>query len=110
MFPYWTLMKYGIPFIIGAVIFGGSAWKIQSIRLDNAKAAVVVCEQANSENTKTIELMKVEIEKNSLSCSKKLAGKDATINRLRQIDSLEVKGEKVVDSGDAILDELNRMW
>ena len=54
--------------------------------------------------------MKVEIEKNSLSCSKKLAGKDATINRLRQIDSLEVKGEKVVDSGDAILDELNRMW
>lgn len=110
MTAYLWLLKYIIPFIIGAVIFGGAAWKIQGIRLDNAKAAVVVCEQANSENTKTIELMKVEIEKNSLSCGKKLAGKDATINRLRQIDSLEVKGEKVVDSGDAILDELNRMW
>lgn len=110
MTAYLWLLKYVIPFVVGAVIFGGAAWKIQSIRLDNAKAAVVVCEQANSENTKTIELMKVEIEKNSLSCSKKLAGKDATINRLRQIDSLEVKGEKVVDSGDAILDELNRMW
>jgi len=110
MFPYWTLIKYGIPFIIGAMIFGGAAWKIQGVRLDNAKAFVVACESANKENIVTIEQLKKQAESFNKACEARLASKDGTIKKLRDIDALRGKDEKTPTSGDPIRDALNGMW
>jgi hypothetical protein len=116
MFPYWTLIKYGIPFLIGAVIFGGAAWKIQGVRLDNAKATLAVCTDANAENDRAITAMKAEIEKLDKSCSARISSKDRAIKKLKQIDELnggktDEKENPGTDSGgDDIMCELNGMF
>jgi len=116
MFPYWTLIKYGIPFLIGVVIFGGAAWKIQGQRLDVCKTQQKVCVSANAENTLTIAAQKAEIEKLNKSCSARIESKNQTIRKLKQIDELnggktDEKGNPGTDSGgDDILCELNGMF
>jgi len=110
MFPYWTFIKYGIPFLIGAVIFGGAAWKIQGVRLDNAKTTLTVCTNANAENDRAITAMKAEIEKGNKSCEQRLASKDTTIKMLKQIDNLRGTNETNHATGNDLRDALNRMW
>jgi len=120
MFPYWTFLKYGIPFLIGAVVFGGAAWKIQGVRLDNAKATLTVCESANKENSITIEQLKVEAKSLNKSCEARIKSKDTVIKRLKDIDALtsenistgEDTANETVDNrnSDAIVSELNVMF
>jgi hypothetical protein len=120
MFPYWTFLKYGIPFLIGAVVFGGAAWKIQGQRLDVCKTQQKVCVSANEENIKTITAQKAEIEKGNKSCEARIKSKDTVIKRLKVIDALtsenistgEDTANETVDNrnSDAIVSELNVMF
>ena len=108
--PY--LIKWGIPFIIGGMIFGGAAWKIQGVRLSVAKADFATCSIANQTNTETIEQLKKQAESYNKSCQERIKGKDGTINRLREIDNLRgSNGQKVdANSNDPILNQLRGMF
>lgn len=112
MFPYWTLIKYGIPFLIGGMLFGGAAWKIQGMRLDACKVTEQSCLSANVENDKTIQALKDNIVKAGKSCQERLSSKDRTINNLRSIDDLKGKKDEKgnIASDDPVLDRLNRMF
>jgi predicted Ser/Thr protein kinase len=110
MFPYWTFLKYGIPFLIGAVVFGGAAWKIQGMRLDTCKKTEAVCLTANVENTKTITALQTEVAKGNKTCEQRLASKDSTIKRLKQIDNLRGKDETNHATGNDLRDALNGLW
>lgn len=110
MTAYLWLLKYIIPFVVGAVIFGGAAWEIQGVRLDKAKATLTVCTDANAENTATIAAQKAEIEKAGKSCQERLASKDSTIKKLKQIDDLRGIHETNHATGNDLRDALNGMW
>ncbi len=112
----WTgYLKIAICVGLLAVGFG-SAWKIQGLRLDVCKKNEAVYLTANAENTLTIAAQKAEIEKLNKSCTARIASKDQTIRKLKQIDNLSGAGGKKnettgVSSGDDILDALNGgMW
>lgn len=107
---YLWLLKYILPFIIGGLLFGGTAWKIQGARLDSAKAKVSSCMDANKSNIESIEQLKKEIEGSNKSCQERLASKDLTIKRLKEIDKLRGKDENNPSSGDTLLDALNGMF
>lgn len=112
MLPYLTLIRYGIPFVIGAILFGGSAWKIQGIRVDRLKGEVSICKEANLTNVQTIDTLKADIAKQDKTCQARLASKDSTINNLRSIDDLKGKKDDKgkVTSDDPILNHLNGMF
>jgi hypothetical protein len=112
MFPWFTVIKYGIPFLIGAMIAGGAAWKIQGVRLDSCRSTEQACLSANAENTKAITALQADITKGNKTCQERIASKDSAIKRLRDIDNMRGKDDKKVDanSGDPILSELLRMW
>ena len=111
MTAYLWLLKYLIPFIMGGLLFGGAAWKIQGGRLDSCKATQQLCLSANIDNTKTIEMMKEEAKKADKSCSDRLISKDQTIKKLKEIDNMRGKDETNNDnSTDDIYNALNGMW
>lgn len=105
----WQYKFYIASFVIGGMLFGGGAWKIQGMRLDTCKKNEAVCLTANAENTKTITAQKAEIKKATESCSARITSKDNTIKKLKQIDNLGGKKNEAtgVSSGDDILDALN---
>lgn len=112
----WTgYLKIAICVGLLAVGFG-SAWKIQGLRLDVCKKNEAVYLTANAENTQTITAQKAEIGKLNKSCSARIASKDQTIRKLKQIDELnggkiDEKGNPGTDSGgDDILRELDGMF
>lgn len=109
---YWTLFKYGIPFIIGGLLFGGAAWKYQGARLDSCQTKQQVCADANAENTKTITALQAEIAKGNQICQERLASKDRAINSMRTIDGMKGKKDEKgqVASDDPILNSLNGMF
>ena len=112
----WEYKFYIACFILGGILIGGSAWKIQGIRLDSCKKNEAVCLTANAENQATITAQKTEIAKLDQSCSARINGKDKTIKKLKEINSL--KGGTTDDkattgaggSGDDILDALGGMF
>lgn len=112
---YW---KYIVPFIIGGLLFGGGAWKIQGMRLDSCKKNEAVCLTANAENAKTITAQKAEIKKVTESCSARIKSKDKAIRKLKEIDNLKpgevsnATGNNTLgsNSGDSILDALAGMF
>ena len=116
----WEYKFYIASFIIGGMLFGGGAWKIQGVRLDNAKATLTVCESANKENSITIEQLKVEAKSLNKSCEARIKSKDTVIKRLKDIDALtsenistgEDTANETVDNhnSDAIVSELNVMF
>ena len=112
----WQYKFYIASFIIGGMLIGGGAWKIQGQRLDVCKTQQKVCVSANEENSKTIIALKAEVKKATESCSARITSKDNTIKKLKQIDNLSGAGGKKnettgVSSGDDILDALNGgMW
>jgi len=110
MFPWFTVAKYGIPFIIGGMLFGGFMWKIQDWRYSGDRAKLGACESANIENDTTILALKDSILKADKSCSERLANKDSTIKRLRDIDNLRGYDEAKPDSGNPLRDQLNIMF
>lgn len=120
MTAYLWLLKYIIPFVVGAVIFGGAAWEIQGMRLDACKKNEAVCLTANAENAKTITAQKAEIEKGNKSCEARIKSKDTVIKRLKVIEALTSEnistGEDTANetvnnhNSDAIVSELNVMF
>jgi len=114
MFPYLTLIKYGIPFIIGGLLFGGAAWKIQDWRYGGDRVKLEACSSANVENATTIEQLKKQAENFNKTCEQRIASKDSTIKKLRQIDELHggnTNGQEMdADSGDSVLNELRGMF
>lgn len=110
MFPWFTIAKYGIPLLIAGMIGFGGAWKIQGVRLSVAKANFASCSSANVENTATIEQLKKQAESSSKSCQERLASKDSTIKKLKEIDGLRGKDETNPSSGDPLRDALNGMF
>lgn len=119
MTAYLWLLKYIIPFVVGAVIFGGAAWEIQGARLDKAKATLTVCTDANKENSITIEQLKEQAKSLNKSCDARIKSKDTVIKRLKDIEALTSEnistGEdtnEAVDNhnSDAIVSELNVMF
>jgi hypothetical protein len=114
----WQYKFYIASFIIGGMLFGGGAWKIQGMRLDSCKKNEAVCLTANAENAKTITAQKAEIKKATESCSARINSKDKAIRKLKEIDNLK-PGEvsNATDnntvgsnSGDSILDALAGMF
>jgi hypothetical protein len=106
----WEYKFYIACFVLGGLLVGGSAWKIQGVRLDNAKATLAVCTDANAENDRAITAMKAEIEKGNKTCEQRLASKDSTIKRLKQIDNLRGIHETNHATGNDLRDALNGMW
>lgn len=116
----WEYKFYIASFIIGGMLIGGGAWKIQGQRLDVCKTQQKVCVSANEENSKTITAQKAEIEKGNKSCEARIKSKDTVIKRLKDIDALtsenistgEDTANETVDNhnSDAIVSELNVMF
>lgn len=106
--PY--LIKWGIPFIIGGMLAGGAAWKIQGMRLDSCKSTATACLSANVENDKTIKALQADVDKADKTCQQRLASKDATIRKLKEIDDLRGRDETNPDSGNPLRDAVNGMW
>ena len=96
---------------VGIFIIGfGVAWSWQGARLDAVKTEYQVCKDANAENTATITALQAEKEKMGKTCEARLNSKDALIRKLKKIENMGKKDEKVPDSPDDILNALNGMW
>ena len=108
MTAYIWLLKYIIPFIVGGVLFGGIAWKVQDARVIKAQSELSVVKDANAENTKTITALQAEIAKGNKSCKERLASKDATIRRLQEIDNMG--GHNEIDGTNPLRDALNSLF
>ena len=108
MTAYLWLLKYIIPFVIGGVLFGGIAWKIQDARVIKAQSELSVVKDANAENVKTITALQAEVAKGNKSCQERLASKDATIRRLQEIDNMG--GHNESDGTNPLRDALNGMY
>jgi hypothetical protein len=111
------IIKFLGPCLIVAFLSGGVAWKMQGARIATLKAEterieaqLSACKQANQQNAETIKKCTDETTKANELCGNRIKLKDATINKLRQIDDLKGGSADATDStGDALLDALNRM-
>lgn len=102
-------IKLAICLAIFAIGFG-IAWSWQGARLDAVKTEMKVCVQANKETLTTIAELKKQAENFNKSCEARLKSKDTLIKKLKQIENMGKKDEKVPDSPDDILNALNGMW
>ncbi len=92
---YFTLIKYGVPVLVGLLVGSWGAWKIQAIRLDKEKlksqtyqSQTLACQDANKTCQATVTALKEDVTKAQKSCGTRLSGKEATISALRKIDAL----------------------
>ncbi len=134
---YLQIARILCPYLIGAVIAGGCAWKIQGIRMDALKnrlavqkAEILSCQDANKVCGETIIKLKADIQKATANCEKRISVRNELMDRIREIDELKPnmpdttprpnlpgagKEGKYVENGltggtDPILYELNRVW
>jgi C4-dicarboxylate-specific signal transduction histidine kinase len=103
-----TYLKIGFALVLFAGGFG-SAWWVQGQRVDRLKTEVSVCKDANKETLATVEQLKAQGEKSNKSCQERLASKDATIRKLKDIDDLRGKDEKN-PGANPLRDALNGMY
>lgn len=120
----WKAAKILIPFIIGAIIGGMVVGKAKQVQIDAGKVELsktqqelVVCQDANKTNQETITSLQMELRSAQQSCTTRLREKERTVNEIKQIDSLkpgvtanETNNNNGGNSGDPILDSLNRMF
>ena len=114
-------------FLVGSLLGGAAAWKIQAVRIDGLKVETQrltqeneACAKANTGNKATIEKLKGEIARAGKLCGARLKAKDALAARLQQIDAIktpEARDETATtqDDGnspaaDPLFIELNGMW
>lgn len=105
---YLWVIKYVCPFLIGGMLFGGVAWKIQDAKVIKAKSELAVVKDANAENIRTIDALKSEITKGNKSCQERLASKDATIRKLKEIDNMGGYNES--NGTNPLRDALNGLY
>lgn len=124
------IAKVLAPVLIGAIIGGAIVGKVQQIRVD-AKAVELTkvrqelttkqkeltdCQEANAASQATIGSMKAELQSVQASCTTRLRQKERTAAEIRRIDDLKPGGKtdeirsNAMDSGDPVLDGLNRMY
>jgi len=114
-------------FLVGSLIGGGAAWKIQAVRIgalevetQRLKQENGACALANGDNVASIEKLKGEIAQAGKLCGARLKARNDLATRLQQIDAIktpEVRDETgtTQDDGngpaaDPLLIELNGMW
>ncbi len=126
-----TVLKFLAPFLIGGAIAGGAIWTIRGAQVDSEKAArqqvqtqLTTCQDTNKTYQGTVAALESDVKKCQGTCSQRIALKEATMNRIRQIDDLpkgavheaEAKNPENgagADSGigvDPVLDMLNGMF
>jgi septal ring factor EnvC (AmiA/AmiB activator) len=124
------IAKVLAPVLIGAVIGGAIVGKVQQIRIDTQAVELTKvrqelttkqkeltdCQEANATSQATIGSMKAELQSVQASCTTRLRQKERTAAEIRRIDDLKpgVKTDEnrsnAMDSGDPVLDGLNRMY
>lgn len=107
-----TIMAYLKIGLCLALLAGGfgSAWYIRGQTIDKLKLGAQVCQEANTEQDKTIKALQDGIVKADKSCQERLSSKDHAIKKLREIDALRGYDEKNPASGNPLRDALNRMF
>ena len=124
---YLQIAKLLFPYLIGAVIAGGAAWKIQGIRIDVLKNQITLknteilsCQDANDACGETVKKLKSNLQAAEAKCENRLSAKNKVVDRIREIDELKPDPEaneegKYVEidragGADPILSEPNRVW
>ena len=114
-----ALLKYGIPALV-VVLLGIALWA-QTQRLDSAKAKIVtiteqlsICQNVNTTTVESCKKVSDDAKKAVTTCDKRLALKDETIRKLREINNMGGgsinANNNAPSSGDSVLDALNSMF
>ncbi|MHB8109764.1 MAG: hypothetical protein ACYDHW_07000 [Syntrophorhabdaceae bacterium] len=108
MTPYWWV-KYVVVLVVGGVIAGGAAWKIQGMRMTALKTDNKALTEARAVDAKTIAELTSANQKASESCTARLKAKDTLIRKLKEVDALEAPSEENGNT-DTLLDGLNGLF
>ncbi len=102
--------------LVGMMLAGAGVWWARGQQVKAVKVELQTAKDANAKLEKAKELLKEEVAKMDQSCTARVNIKDRTIKRLKYIEGLtgvtknETNNAVTGDSGDPILDELDRMW
>ncbi len=107
---YWTLIKYGVPLLVGLFIGGFIVNKIDNIKIHRLEADNAKYELVYESNRKAIDMLKKTLEEDNRTCMKRLKNKESTINKLKDIENLKSGAIDEENNSNTIIGVLNKLW